>query len=236
MENATPLEEYRPALTGHCYRMFGLVIDAEDAVQESMLRAWKGIDNYRAQASLKPGCTQSPPTCVSIRSPPRSGRRERVRSTTRRLPVSCVMISCSKRVRASTGLSRFPTLTRCLPPFDTRNPAVVPRALSTEQADVVARYVDLAHDLRHLVQRLPARAGQGVRWDASMGPVQRQRQDRVGAAATRKERGRAPSPKPDCQIESAIARSAWARAFSPSSKRSLNARPIMPVVRSLWLT
>ncbi len=53
MDNAALREEYRPALTGHCYRMLGSVIDAEDAVQESMLRAWKGIDNYRAQASLK---------------------------------------------------------------------------------------------------------------------------------------------------------------------------------------
>ena len=53
MNNATLLEQYRRALTGHCYRMLGSVVDAEDAVQESMLRAWKGIDNYRAQASLK---------------------------------------------------------------------------------------------------------------------------------------------------------------------------------------
>ena len=53
MSSAALLEQYRPALTGHCYRMLGSVIDAEDAVQESMLRAWKGIDNYREQASIK---------------------------------------------------------------------------------------------------------------------------------------------------------------------------------------
>ena len=47
------LEQYRPALTGHCYRMLGSVVDAEDAVQEAMLRAWKGIDRFREQASLK---------------------------------------------------------------------------------------------------------------------------------------------------------------------------------------
>jgi RNA polymerase sigma-70 factor (ECF subfamily) len=47
------LEQHRPALTGHCYRMLGSVLDAEDAVQEAMLRAWKGIDRYQGQASLK---------------------------------------------------------------------------------------------------------------------------------------------------------------------------------------
>jgi len=53
MSAAALLEQYRPALTGHCYRMLGSVVDAEDAVQEAMLRAWKGIDHFREQSSLK---------------------------------------------------------------------------------------------------------------------------------------------------------------------------------------
>jgi RNA polymerase sigma-70 factor (ECF subfamily) len=47
------LERYRPALTGHCYRMLGSVVDAEDAVQEAMLRAWKNVGQFREQSSLK---------------------------------------------------------------------------------------------------------------------------------------------------------------------------------------
>jgi RNA polymerase sigma-70 factor (ECF subfamily) len=47
------LEQYRPALTGHCYRMLGSVVDAEDAVQEAMLRAWKSVGQFREQSSLK---------------------------------------------------------------------------------------------------------------------------------------------------------------------------------------
>ena len=46
------LERHRPALTGHCYRMLGSVVDAEDAVQEAMLRAWKAIDRFQERASV----------------------------------------------------------------------------------------------------------------------------------------------------------------------------------------
>src|SRR5918999_6493014 len=53
MSTAALLEQYRPALTGHCYRMLGSLVDAEDAVQEAMLRAWKGIDRFAEQSSLK---------------------------------------------------------------------------------------------------------------------------------------------------------------------------------------
>lgn len=47
------LEQYRPALTGHCYRMLGSVVDAEDAVQEAMLRAWKSMEGFANRSSLK---------------------------------------------------------------------------------------------------------------------------------------------------------------------------------------
>ncbi|MEX2395108.1 MAG: sigma-70 family RNA polymerase sigma factor [Actinomycetota bacterium] len=49
----TQLEEHRGALTGYCYRMLGSAFEAEDAVQDTMIRAWKSIDRFDGRSSLK---------------------------------------------------------------------------------------------------------------------------------------------------------------------------------------
>jgi RNA polymerase sigma-70 factor, ECF subfamily len=47
------LETHRKELTGYCYRMLGSGFEAEDAVQETMVRAWKNIDGFEGRSSLR---------------------------------------------------------------------------------------------------------------------------------------------------------------------------------------
>jgi RNA polymerase sigma-70 factor (ECF subfamily) len=47
------LEQHRRELTGYCYRMLGSLFEAEDAVQDTMVRAWRGMDKFEGRSSLR---------------------------------------------------------------------------------------------------------------------------------------------------------------------------------------
>ena len=75
---ATAAETHRRALKLHCYRMLGSLHEAEDAVQETMLRAWRGFDDFEARAADDSGVPgqrfravpgQTPLTVIDCRAP-----------------------------------------------------------------------------------------------------------------------------------------------------------------------
>ena len=209
MSSAALLEQYRPALTGHCYRMLGSVVDAEDAVQEAMLRAWKSMDRFREQSSLKtwlyriatnvcldtlsatnrqrirplemsaqPGTVaedmalpQRPreywvepiPDAAALPAEADSDPEERLLlKESIRLAFVAALQYLPPRQRAVLLLTQVlnwsaaetaecldmsvaavnGALQRARATLEARNPAVVPRALSEEQKQLVARYVD----------------------------------------------------------------------------------------------
>jgi RNA polymerase sigma-70 factor (ECF subfamily) len=70
------LDAHRRELTGFCYRMLGAGSEAEDAVQETMIRAWRSIDRFEGRSSLRSWLYRiANNVCVDmVRSPQRRAR------------------------------------------------------------------------------------------------------------------------------------------------------------------
>ena len=49
----TEVEQHRAELTAYCYRMLGSPFDAEDAVQDTLVRAWRNIERFEGRAALR---------------------------------------------------------------------------------------------------------------------------------------------------------------------------------------
>jgi RNA polymerase sigma-70 factor (ECF subfamily) len=53
LDSAAELEQHRLELRGYCYRMLGSAVDAEDAVQETLIRAWRARERFEGRAALR---------------------------------------------------------------------------------------------------------------------------------------------------------------------------------------
>jgi RNA polymerase sigma-70 factor, ECF subfamily len=202
-------ERHRSVLTGHCYRMLGSVVDAEDAVQETLLRAWKASAGFHGQSSVKTWLYRiATNVCLDMLE---SSKRTRVRPTdaydgpvavtdgmalgtqprehwvepipdalalpaeSDSDPAERAILKESIRLAFVAALQYLPprqravllltqvlswsaaeaaealgmsvaavnsALQRARATLDARNPAVVPRALTKEQEQLLARYVE----------------------------------------------------------------------------------------------
>lgn len=58
MTTVQELEQHRAVLNAHCMKMLGAAVDADDAVQETLVRAWRSVDKFDQRSSLRTWLTR----------------------------------------------------------------------------------------------------------------------------------------------------------------------------------
>ncbi len=177
----------RRRLHAHCYRMLGSVYDADDALQETMLRAWRGIDRFEPRAELSSWLYRIA-TNVCLRMIEQRGRREATMVEARLQPYPDVMLEPATpereaERRETIGLA-FVAAVQLLPPR--QRAALVLRDVlgwsAREAADVLGVSVAAANSA---LQRARDRVGRERR-EETLARTHRPADERAEAALMRR--------------------------------------------------
>jgi RNA polymerase sigma factor (sigma-70 family) len=104
-------EQLTRELTGYCYRMLGSPFDAEDAVQDTMMRAWRELERFEGRSSLRTWLHRIA-TNVCIDMLRNRGRRSVPMDLQPRAPSCSAPPSLRRTVPCNELASRCPLLTR----------------------------------------------------------------------------------------------------------------------------
>src|ERR1700723_2791225 len=153
------LEEYRRELTGYCYRMLGSGFEADDAVQETMVRAWRAADGFEGRSSVRSWLSRIATNIrlafvTPLQHLPARQRASLILCEVLRMPAAEAAATLGTSVPAVNSALQRARATLAALPEDQR-----PVAVEADQADLLAKYVDAfqRYDLDQLVTlpRLP---------------------------------------------------------------------------------